>query len=108
MTPSAHRRIFAGFQMGFLSVVLWPILPRPMAVIPGTLFAMATGLGFWRDWLVVSGTIHPAHPHLPMDPEGSLPTLCHPVAAALASLGGHLHDQHDESPPTTPATGSLV
>jgi CDP-diacylglycerol---glycerol-3-phosphate 3-phosphatidyltransferase len=62
MTPSAHRRIFAGFQMGFLSVVLWPILPRPMAVIPGTLFAMATGLGFWRDWLVVSGTIHPAHP----------------------------------------------
>jgi CDP-diacylglycerol---glycerol-3-phosphate 3-phosphatidyltransferase len=62
MTPSAHRRIFAGFQMGFLSVVLWPILPRPMAVISGTLFALATGLGFWRDWLVVSGTIHPAHP----------------------------------------------
>jgi CDP-diacylglycerol---glycerol-3-phosphate 3-phosphatidyltransferase len=62
MTPSIHRRIFAGFQMGFLSVVLWPILPQPMAVIPGTLFAAATGLGFWRDWLVVSGTIHPAHP----------------------------------------------
>lgn len=62
MPPSAHRRIFAGFQMGFLSVVLWPILPRPMAVIPGTLFAAATGLGFLRDWLVVSGGILPDQP----------------------------------------------
>lgn len=62
MTPSAHRRVFAGFQMGFLSVVLWPILPRPMAVIPGTLFAAATGLGFLRDWMVVSGRLDPNHP----------------------------------------------
>ena len=59
MAPSAHRRVFAGFQMGFLSVVLWPILPRPMAVISGTLFATATGLGFLRDWLVVSGQLDP-------------------------------------------------
>lgn len=59
MALSAHRRVFAGFQMGFLSVVLWPILPRPMAVIAGTLFAAATGLGFVRDWLVVSGAIDP-------------------------------------------------
>lgn len=60
MAPSAHRRVFAGFQMGFLSVVLWPILPRPMAVIAGTIFAAATGLGFLRDWLIVSGAIDPA------------------------------------------------
>lgn len=60
--PSAHRRVFAGFQMGFLSVVLWPILPRSMAVISGSLFAAATGLGFLRDWLVVSGRLDPTHP----------------------------------------------
>lgn len=60
MPPSTHRRVFAGLQMGFLSVVLWPILPRPMAVIAGTLFAAATGAGFLRDWLVVSGTLDPA------------------------------------------------
>jgi CDP-diacylglycerol--glycerol-3-phosphate 3-phosphatidyltransferase len=60
--PSAHRRIFAGIQMGFLSVVLWPILPRPMAVIPGTLYAAATGLGFLRDWCVASGVMDPAGP----------------------------------------------
>lgn len=62
MAHSNHRRVFAGLQMGFLSVVLWPILPRPMAVISGSLFAAATGLGFLRDWLVVSGVIDPATP----------------------------------------------
>jgi CDP-diacylglycerol--glycerol-3-phosphate 3-phosphatidyltransferase len=61
LPPSAHRRVFAGFQMGFLSVVLWPILPRPMAFIAGTLFAAATALGFLRDWLVVSGGLDPAN-----------------------------------------------
>jgi len=60
MPPSDHRRVFAGLQMGFLSVVLWPILPRPMAVIAGTLFAAATGLGFLRDWFVASGALDPA------------------------------------------------
>ncbi len=60
--PSAHRRVFAGFQMGFLSVVLWPILPRSMAVIAGSLYAAATGLGFLRDWLVASGVLRPSSP----------------------------------------------
>jgi CDP-diacylglycerol--glycerol-3-phosphate 3-phosphatidyltransferase len=59
MIPSTHRRVFAGFQMGFLSVVLWPILPRPMALITGTLYGAATGLSFLRDWLVVSGAVDP-------------------------------------------------
>lgn len=59
-TPSVHRRVFAGFQMGFLSAVLWPILPRPMAVIAGTIFGAATALGFLRDWLVVSNRLDPA------------------------------------------------
>jgi len=60
LPPSVHRRVFAGLQMGFLSVVLWPILPRPMAIIAGSLFGAATGAGFLRDWLVVSGVLNPA------------------------------------------------
>ncbi len=60
--PSVHRRVFAGLQMGFLSVVLWPILPRSMAVIAGSLYAAATGLGFLRDWFVASGVLNPATP----------------------------------------------
>ncbi len=62
LPPSAHRRVFAGFQMGFLSVVLWPIMPQPMAIVAGALFAAATGLGFLRDWLVVSGALNPDAP----------------------------------------------
>lgn len=62
MTPSVHRRLYAGAQMGFLSVVLWPILPAMMATIAGTVFAAATATSFLRDWLVVTGTIDPASP----------------------------------------------
>ncbi len=60
MPPSVHRRIFAGFQMGFMSVVLWPIVPPMGATIAGTLFAAATAVSFLRDWLVVSGRLDPA------------------------------------------------
>lgn len=62
LPPSAHRRLFAGFQMGFMSAVLWPILPPAGATIAGTLFALPTALGFGRDWLVVSGRIKPNAP----------------------------------------------
>ena len=59
MVPSVHRRIFAGVQMGFLSVVLWPILPTAVAITAGTIFAAATAASFLRDWLVAIGTIDP-------------------------------------------------
>ncbi|MCA9930299.1 MAG: CDP-alcohol phosphatidyltransferase family protein, partial [Anaerolineales bacterium] len=62
LQPSVHRRIFAGFQMGFMSAVLWPILPPDGATIAGTLFAVPTALGFLRDWLVVNGRLDPTHP----------------------------------------------
>ena len=55
MPHSWHRRIFAGFQMGFMSVVLWPIVPPAAATIAGTIFALATSASFLRDWLVVVG-----------------------------------------------------
>ena len=59
MIPSVHRRIFAGFQMGFMSAVLWPIIPPAMTMIAGTIFGLATGLGFLRDWLTVNGRLQP-------------------------------------------------
>lgn len=62
LTPSVHRRIFAGFQMGFLSVVLWPIVPAAFATIAGTVLAAATAASFTRDWLVVSGRLDPSLP----------------------------------------------
>lgn len=62
MVPSIHRRIFAGFQMGFMSAVLWPIIPPSMTYIAGTIFGLATGLGFIRDWLTVNGHLSPTNP----------------------------------------------
>lgn len=62
LPPSAHRRIVAGFQMGFLAVVLWPILPAAAVTLAGTIFALATLASFSRDWLVVSGRIDPHSP----------------------------------------------
>lgn len=59
MPHSWHRRIFAGFQMGFMSVVLWPIVPPVAATISGTIFALATAASFLRDWLVVVGWLEP-------------------------------------------------
>ena len=56
---SWHRRIFAGFQMSFMSVVLWPIIPAWGATIAGTLFALATSASFLRDWLIVIGWLDP-------------------------------------------------
>ncbi|WP_420640803.1 CDP-alcohol phosphatidyltransferase family protein [Candidatus Leptofilum sp.] len=59
LAPSVHRRVFAGFQMGFMSAVLWPIMPPEFATIAGTTFAIPTALGFLRDWLLVTGQLDP-------------------------------------------------
>ena len=59
LPPSVHRRLFAGIQMGFMSSVLWPIMPPEFATIAGTMFAIPTALGFLRDWLVAVGRLDP-------------------------------------------------
>lgn len=62
MPPSVHRRIIAGFQMGFMSAALWPIIPAAGSKIAATVFGMATAVSFLRDWLIVSGQLNPAAP----------------------------------------------
>lgn len=59
LQPSVHRRIFAGFQMGFMAAAIWPIVPVGMATIGGVVFGSLTAGGFLRDWLVVIGRIDP-------------------------------------------------
>lgn len=57
LAPSVHRRILAGMMMGMMTVVLWPIVPAPMSRIAASMIAVPVLLGFWRDWLLVSGRI---------------------------------------------------
>lgn len=56
---SVHRRIVAGVQMGFMSVVLWPIAPAAGTQLVGTVIALPVLLGFLRDWLIASGRLSP-------------------------------------------------
>lgn len=60
LTPSIHRRLIAGLQMGFMSVVLWPVVPAAMTQLAGSIFFAASAASFGRDWLIVSGAIDPA------------------------------------------------
>ena len=56
--PSApHRRAWAGFQMGFLVVVLWPLFGPPVTLLAGFAFMFPPLIGFLIDWLIVSGSI---------------------------------------------------
>lgn len=57
LPPSLNRRVFAGLQMGFLAVALWPIFSPPGVHIAAILFGLPFLVGFGLDWLYVSGVI---------------------------------------------------
>ncbi|MEZ4861335.1 MAG: CDP-alcohol phosphatidyltransferase family protein [Caldilineaceae bacterium] len=63
LPPSDNRRPIAGFQTGFLCVMLWPILPPALSNVAAILFAIPLCFSFGRDWLVVSHLIDPAATH---------------------------------------------
>tara|TARA_B110000305_G_scaffold83129_1_gene93559 strand:- start:7442 stop:8623 length:1182 start_codon:yes stop_codon:yes gene_type:complete len=58
LPPALHRRTWAGFQMGFLAVVLWPMIYPPLSTLAGFAFMLPAVLGFLIDWLIVSGRIN--------------------------------------------------
>jgi CDP-diacylglycerol--glycerol-3-phosphate 3-phosphatidyltransferase len=60
--PSIHRRIMAGMLMGFMTVVLWPIVPAAMATVASLVISIPLLLGFCRDWLFASGCLKAANP----------------------------------------------
>jgi CDP-diacylglycerol--glycerol-3-phosphate 3-phosphatidyltransferase len=57
LPPAFHRRAWAGFQMGFLVVALWPLFFPPITKLAGFAFMTPVLLGFFIDWLFVSGRI---------------------------------------------------
>jgi CDP-diacylglycerol---glycerol-3-phosphate 3-phosphatidyltransferase len=57
LEQNMSRRAVAGFQMGFIAVVLWPILRPPTTSIAGIAFMLPLLLGFLIDWMTVSGRI---------------------------------------------------
>ncbi|MGK2904820.1 MAG: CDP-alcohol phosphatidyltransferase family protein [Desulfuromonadales bacterium] len=57
LQPKLSRRAIAGFQMGFIAVVLFPMFQPPATRIAGFAFMLPVLTGFLIDWLVVSGRI---------------------------------------------------
>jgi CDP-diacylglycerol--glycerol-3-phosphate 3-phosphatidyltransferase len=57
LTPSTRRRQWAGFQMGFIGIILLPIYTFPATWVAATVFMTPFLLGFLRDWLIVSGSV---------------------------------------------------
>ncbi len=73
LTPSTQRRMVAGFQMGFLSVMLWPLFYPPGTTLAGVAFAIPFTASFVRDWLVVSGRLDPSsRPYLAVRQKASV------------------------------------
>ena len=60
LPPSASRRGFAGLQMGFLAVMLWPIFTPPGTFNAAVWFALPFLAGFGRDGLIASGVLRHA------------------------------------------------
>jgi CDP-diacylglycerol--glycerol-3-phosphate 3-phosphatidyltransferase len=55
LTPNRTRRPFAGAQMGFIAVVLFPVFSPPGTSLVAALFALPFLVGFVLDWMAVSG-----------------------------------------------------
>ncbi len=60
LPPSEHRRMIAGFQTGFITVVLWPLWPPAVTLPAAYVMAIPLIFSFGRDWLVVSGVVDAA------------------------------------------------
>ncbi len=57
LAPSPLRRPFAGAQMGFIGVALFPFFTPPGTALVAACFALPFLIGFFQDWLAVSGVI---------------------------------------------------
>ena len=55
LSSNSTRRPFAGAQMGFAVVVLYPLFSPPGTTFAAALFALPFLVGFMIDWLQVSG-----------------------------------------------------
>jgi len=61
LIPYPGARLMAGFQMGFIGVVLLPVLKPPVTYIAAVIFMVPFLLGFLRDWWVICAKIQTDH-----------------------------------------------
>lgn len=57
LVPNSLRRTLAGFQMGYVAVILWPPFDAHITRLAGFAFMLPILIGFLVDWCIVSGRI---------------------------------------------------
>ena len=87
LPPSMRRRLFAGFQMGFIGVILLPVFSPPGTTFTAGLFAIPFLVGFGKDWFIVCGLLKPTG-HNPRKTPLALigPPALRLIASGLAGL----------------------
>lgn len=88
LPPSISRRAFAGLQMGFLFVILWPVFSPPGTHLAAVVFALPFLVSFTRDWFAAAGLLKPANRPAPLRQAVGrwLPLLLRLATAGLASI----------------------
>ena len=62
LKPNLYTRMYAGYQMGLVATVLFPVLEPPGTTIAATLFMIPPLARFVRDYLITTGRIDPDGP----------------------------------------------
>ena len=57
LKASRYTRMYAGYQMGFVATVLFPVVGPPGTTIAAAMFMVPTITLFTRDWLVTTGRL---------------------------------------------------
>ncbi len=57
LLPRRSRSVLAGLQMGFLSVILWPIFSPPATTLAAYIFGIPLLVTFVRDYLIMTGRL---------------------------------------------------
>jgi CDP-diacylglycerol--glycerol-3-phosphate 3-phosphatidyltransferase len=57
LSANISRRTIAGFQMGFVAVILLPIFRPPFTQLAGIAFMLPLLFGFLIDWCIVRGSL---------------------------------------------------
>jgi CDP-diacylglycerol--glycerol-3-phosphate 3-phosphatidyltransferase len=58
LRPSRYTRMYAGYQMGLVATVLFPVVEQPGASIAAAAFMVPNLTLFSRDWLVTTGRLN--------------------------------------------------
>lgn len=89
LPPSTLRRTLAGFQMGFVAVVLLPPFPNAITLWLGFIFMVPILIGFLFDWFAVSGyaTVNHFRTQLAAWSYGFFQPLLRVLVALLISYG---------------------